>query len=72
MVKSCSNHELVRLLSICGQVAEHKSEKMRENGVDEAQILSALDEREQQLLRDLLMKLQKQWLQDHAQHHRKP
>ena len=72
MVKSCSNHELVRLLSICGQVEEHKREKMRDNGVGEAQTLGALAEREQQLLRDLLTKLQKQWLQDHAQHHRKP
>lgn len=59
-MKSVSKNELVKLLSICGQVAEHKSEKMQEHGRDE-----------QELLQTLLRKLQKQWLQDHAEHHRK-
>lgn len=70
-MKSVSKNELVKLLSICGQVAEHKSEKMQEHGRDEQEILSALSSDEQELLQTLLRKLQKQWLQDHAEHHRK-
>ena len=29
-MKSNSQNELVKLISLCGQVAEHKSEKMQE------------------------------------------
>ena len=42
-MKSESRHPLLRQLSICGQVAEHKSKKVREHGGDEAAILSALN-----------------------------
>lgn len=69
-MKSVSKNELVKLLSICGEVAEHKSEKMQEHGKDEAEILSAISPDEQSLLKTLLMKLQKQWLVDHVEHHR--
>ena len=41
-MKSVSKQELVKLLSICGQVAEHKSGKMQEHGRNEDEILSAL------------------------------
>ncbi len=70
-MKSVSKNELVKLLSICGQVAEHKSEKMQEHGRDEKEILSALSSDEQEILKTILQKLQKQWLQDHAEHHKK-
>ena len=70
-MKSNSKNELVKLISICGQVAEHKSEKMQENGRDEAEILSALSAGEQEQLNELLSKLQKQWLADHASHHKR-
>lgn len=70
-MKSGSSHELVKLISICGQVAEHKSEKMRENGRDEAMIVAGLSEEEQNTLKELLTKLQAQWLKDHAEHHRR-
>ena len=30
-MKSVSKNEMVKLLSICGQVAEHKSEKMQDH-----------------------------------------
>ena len=69
-MKSNSKHTLVKLLSICGQVAEHKSEKMQEHGVDEAEILSALDQEEQEMLQSLLEKLQTKWLNDHAKQHK--
>ena len=69
-MKSNSKNELVKLISICGQVAEHKSEKMQENGSDESAILSALSDSEQEQLKMLLGKLQKQWLGDHAAHHK--
>lgn len=70
-MRSNSKNDLVKLLSICGQVAEHKSEKMQENGADEALILSALSAEEQAQLKTLLEKLQTQWLQDHAAHHKR-
>lgn len=70
-MKSISKNELVKLISICGQVAEHKSEKMQEFGKDEAMILAALSEDEQEQLKNLLGKLQKQWLSDHAAHHKR-
>lgn len=70
-MKSVSKNELVKLLSICGQVAEHKSEKMQEHGKDEANILSTLSEDEQGQLKTILEKLQKQWLEDHKKHHKK-
>ena len=70
-MKSNSKHPLVKQLSICGQVAEHKSEKIQENGGDEEAILKALNEEQRGQLAELLNILQKDWLQDHAAHHRK-
>lgn len=70
-MKSVSKNKLVWLLSICGQVAEHKSEKMQQFGKDESEILVALTEKEQEQLKGLLQKLQTQWLNDHAAHHKK-
>ncbi|WP_296882282.1 MULTISPECIES: hypothetical protein [unclassified Thomasclavelia] len=64
-MKSVSKNELVKLLSICGQVAKHKSEKLQEHGKDESLILSALSKEKQDQLKSLLEKLQKQWLEDH-------
>ena len=70
-MKSNRKNELVKLLSICGQVAEHKSEKMQAHGVDESQILSALSGEEQAQLDTLLRKLQSHWLEEHARHHKR-
>lgn len=70
-MKSNSKHELVKLLSICGQVAEHKSEKAQEHRKDENAILAALTMEEQKQLQELLSKLQNQWLKDHAAHHKR-
>lgn len=70
-MKSNSKHPLVKQLSICGQVAEHKSEKIRENNGDEDVILKALSEEQRGQLSELLDILQKDWLKDHAEHHRK-
>ncbi len=69
-MKSNSKNELVKLISICGQVAEHKSEKMQEFGRDESLILAVLSVDEQEQLKTLLSKLQTQWLSDHAAHHK--
>ncbi len=69
-MKSNSKNELVKLISICGQVAEHKSEKMQEFGRDESLILAVLSVDEQEQLKTLLSKLQTQWLSDHADHHK--
>ena len=64
-MKSVSKNELVKLLSICGQVTKHKSEKMQEHVKDEGLILSVLSKEKQDQLKSLLEKLQKQWLEDH-------
>lgn len=64
-----SENELVRLLTKCGRVAEHRSEKMREHGKDEAVMFRCLSEEEQILLKELLTKLQTTWKEDHAKHH---
>lgn len=69
IMKSISKNELVRKISICGQVAEHKSEKVQERGLDEALILSPLTDGERAQLDALLTKLQTAWLEDHKRHH---
>lgn len=68
-MKSNSKNELVRKLSICGQVAEHKSEKTQEHGGDEERILGVLTEEEKAQLDAILTKLQASWLEDHKAHH---
>ena len=70
-MKSGSKNELVRKLSICGQVAEHKSEKMQLHGGDEAGILAVLTDDERAQLDAILTKLQAAWLEDHKAHHGK-
>ena len=70
-MKSNSKHPLVKQLSICGQVAEHKSEKIQANGGDEEAIFKAFSAEQRDQLAGLLDILQKDWLQDHAAHHRK-
>lgn len=70
-MKSNSKNELVKLISICGQVAEHKSEKMQEKKVDESKILEGLSLEEQEQLKTLLNKLQSYWLEQHKMHHNK-
>ena len=68
-MKSDSKDKLVQKLSVCGQVAEHKSQKMQEHGVSEEAILSVLTEEEKQALDSILTKLQKAWVEDHKAHH---
>lgn len=65
-MKTVSKNELVKLISISGQIAEHKSEKMQEHGMDEADLLKALTMEERETLKELLKKLQKQWFADNA------
>ena len=61
-MKSNSKNELVKLMSICGQIAELKSEKTEEKKVDESMILAGLSLEEQEQLKTLLNKLQSHWL----------
>ena len=72
IMKSNSKHPLVNLLSLCGQIAEHKSEKTQEHGGDESTIVSALTPEQQQELQGLLETLRQAWIKDHAAHHRRP
>lgn len=65
-----SNNELVRLLAICGKVAEHKSEKMIEHNMDESAMFDVLSDRQQSELKLLLEKLNKQWKAEHERHHK--
>ena len=70
-MKSNSLHPLVKQLSLCGQVAEHKAQMLREHGGEEASVLGALTAVQQNQLGTLLSILQKRWLEDHAAHHPK-
>lgn len=70
-MKSISKNDLVKKLSISGQVAEHKSEKLQERGLDEGLILAPLSEEERTQLDAILSKLQAAWLEDHKRHHMK-
>lgn len=70
MNKSSSKNALVRQLYLCGQIAEHKSQKSQEHGKDEELIFSVLTEEEKITLSALLSKLQAQWAKDHAEHHK--
>lgn len=70
-MKSNSKNELVKLMSICGQIAELKSEKTQEKKVDESMILAGLSLEEQEQLKTLLNKLQSHWLEQHKMHHNK-
>ncbi len=70
MKSECIN-PLVKQLSICGQVAEHKAKMLREHGEDEGNVLSALSAEQEKQLGELLAILQKSWLEDHAAHHQK-
>ena len=70
-MKSNSKNELVKLMSICGQIAELKSEKTQEKKVDESMILAGLSLEEQEQLKTLLNKLQSHWLEQHNMHHNK-
>ncbi|MBQ9269261.1 MAG: hypothetical protein IJ206_07030 [Oscillospiraceae bacterium] len=64
-----SDQPLVRLLVACGRVAEHRSEKMREHGADEAKMFQCLTGDEQAALQQILEKLEQTWREDHAKHH---
>ena len=68
-MKSNSKNDLVRKISICGQVAEHKSERMLARGGDENEILSVLTDEEKEQLDAILTKLQTQWMEDHKAYH---
>lgn len=71
-MKSGSKQPLVNLLSLCGQIAEHKSEKIQEHGGDENNIVASLTTEQQAQLQALLETLRQAWLKDHAEHHKKP
>lgn len=70
-MKSNSLDPLVKQLSLCGQIAEHKAQMLREHGGEEASVLAALTVEQQEQLAALLTILQKRWLEDHAAHHKK-
>ena len=64
MKSNCKN-ELVKLISLCGQIAEHKSEKMQQHNIDDAELISELSIEEQKELENLLNKLRNKWFEDH-------
>lgn len=67
-MKSNCKDVLLNQLSLCGQIAEHKSTKMQENGVDDSKVLASLTDEEKQSLASILTKLQAQWLEGHKAH----
>ena len=64
MKSNCKN-ELVKLISLCGQIAGHKSEKMQQHNIDDAELISELSIEEQKELENLLNKLRNKWFEDH-------
>lgn len=66
-MKTNSKHPLIKLISICGQIAEHQSEKMQQHNIDEAELLTALSEDQQKQLSELLTILQKRWISQHRE-----
>ena len=66
-MQSVSKNELIKKISLCGQIAEHKSQKMQEHNMDEEMLLKALSEEEREQLKMLLDKLHMQWHKDHTQ-----
>lgn len=68
-MNSNSKNEVIKLLSICGQIAEHKSEKMQEHNMDEAMLLKNLTDDEQNQLKSILNKLKTNWVEEHKKHH---
>ena len=70
-MRSNSLNPLIKQLSVCGQIAEHKAQMLREHGGEEAAVLEPLTAEQQNQLMALLTILQKHWLVDHAAHHQK-
>lgn len=70
-MKSNSLNPLVKQLSLCGQIEEHKAQMLREHGGEEVSVLETLTAEQQNQLGALLTILQKHWLVDHAAHHQK-
>ena len=70
-MRSNSLNPLIKQLSVCGQIAEHKAQMLREHGGEEAAVLDPLAAEQQNQLMALLTILQKHWLVDHAAHHQK-
>ena len=64
-MKSICNNKLAKLISECGQIAEHKSEKMQQHNINEDELMNGLTKEEQDTLENLLIKLKKQWFEDH-------
>ena len=69
-MKSDSHDPLVRQLSICGQIAEHKAQMCREHGGNETDVMNLLTPEQKEQLSFLLDRLQKQWLSEHAAYHK--
>ena len=64
-MKSICKNELVKLISVCGQIAEHKGEKMAAHNIDDSELLMSLSTEECIELERLLNKLKTNWFEDH-------
>ena len=64
-MKSVSKNELVKQISICGQLIEKKSQHLQKINVDEEKLVCCLSSEEQQTLTELLSKLQSYWIEAH-------
>ncbi|WP_305767036.1 hypothetical protein [Candidatus Epulonipiscium viviparus] len=70
-MKSVCKDPLLKLISECGQIAEIKSSKMQQHGIDETELLVSLSEDDRTVLTEMLQCLKKQWMEDHKQRHLK-
>lgn len=67
--RSPSTNPLVLALSACGRAAEHKSARMRDHDVDDAEMFRCLTQEEQAQLQAILSKLKQTWDEEHAKRH---
>lgn len=70
MKSDCVN-DTAKLLSLCGQIAEHESAMMRQHNISDDTLFRVLDERENKELHEILSKLYTKWESIHKAHKNK-
>ena len=70
-ISSIAKHEVVKLLSTTGQMVERKVNMFNTKGIDDSILVSFITEEEQQTLKEILLKLNREWANAHAKNHSK-
>ena len=70
-MNSVSKNELVKQISLCGQMIERKVVHFQEKNVDEEILLACFTQGEKDTLKELLSKMQNYWIEAHKKAHQK-